>query len=117
MELMKRARNVSIDMILPSKELLREVLGLDFFPHIIRIELGYLIYTEANKINIYELMNKMKIWAYNQSTHTKGYVIKTVHYGFAVTCSVIGFEETFRRDNKTEFEAVTKACEWILNET
>jgi hypothetical protein len=100
----------------PSKELLSEVLGFvvtsiyvapnDKF---IEAQSEY----QDERINIYELMHMMKEWAKAKYESTDFNV-----YG-SWQCDITIFGEqdivlNFHAD--TEFEAVTKACEWILKE-
>ncbi len=107
-------------MILPSKELLSAVLDKEVIWR--DIENSDLNYTQDNRlyegdINIYELMHLMKEWIFIQ-----GYSIQTMRelsdIDFWYYClwseDIISKKES--SNNKTEFEAVTKACEWILKE-
>lgn len=105
-------------MLLPSKELLSEVLGVKRITDI-NLTDNYITYKYfafeydifEDKVNIYELMHKMKVWALS-----KGYRIDSAitdgRYGECVLSAGIGFSMCFEAD--TEFEAVTQACEFIL---
>ena len=116
-------------MILPSKELLSEVLGEDvknisiscgYSGNIVKYTIenyeteedGELIYIDlGTNINIYELMHLMKEWIIK--TARPNCVFSTFNstslngYG-----AVINDEKQFF--GRTEFEAVVKACEWLL---
>lgn len=74
-------------------------------------------------INIYELANKCKEWAVNQ-----GYIIIVEPYDYTEDNTFSGTYWWIRRKednygcpncgaNKSEPEAIFKACEWILKET
>jgi hypothetical protein len=100
-------------MILPSKELLSIILKkyiVEFIPYIdgefdpcLQIDTfdGVLL------LNIYELMHMMKEWAFEE-----GYIISSFK-----SLSVGGYIAIINGDNKfatkTEFEAMTKAAEWV----
>lgn len=71
--------------------------------------------TPTFSYNIYELANKCKEWANNQSSTNLGYAIKTVHYGNNVVGGFAGIEDSFIDDCKTEYELVFKLCQWILD--
>jgi len=102
-------------MVLSSKELLsavlgEEVVGLNFVDNRIEYVLDSLPSTTRH-INIYELMNIMKDFI------GKRYSC----FGTTKSSSVIGWflwidEEDIRFIAETEHEAVTKACEWILEQ-
>lgn len=105
-----------------SKELLSEVFGekrviLDHEVSINKTEIhyGHKDIDEDGFINIYELANKCKEWAYKQSSHSTGYAIKTVHYGDSVVGGFTGIEESYIDNCKTEYELVFKLCQWILD--
>jgi len=107
-------------MILPNKELLSAVLGEECIPLEIVVNTLYykVSYAENTllEINIYELIHKMKEWAYN----TYGLELQSgrccgVYYCWDETTGY----DTYMCDAseaKTEPEAVTKACEWILEQ-
>ena len=63
-----------------------------------------------NVVNIYELMHKCKKWAL-----TQGYDIASSSQGYAniTTLDSINQHGYFAQD--TEFEAVLKAAQWVLN--
>ncbi len=107
-----------------SKKLLSKVLDLDIYkcqfanPRVT----AYFESAEQKKpmfINIYELANKCKLWAFNQKfpycitsriiDDGKGMWEAETGYGFGVPSSV-----DFIADS--EPEAIFKACEWILKE-
>lgn len=73
------------------------------------------VFWNNHRINIYELADKCKKWAYKQSSHSTGYAIKTVHYGDSVVGGFIGIEESYIDNCKTECELVFKLCQWILD--
>ena len=114
-------------MIIPSKELLSEVLGIgiDYNGH---FELGILIYGEKgnywrSSINIYELAHRCKEWATTKNfcITSSTFIaeeddndlewIKNKNYAWAELSIV---DLIFRA--KTEPEAIFKACEWILQQ-
>ena len=106
-----------------SKELLSEVLGVKIsskygvigkdvkdnrFYYLLE---GYKhIHSDAQEINIHELAYKCKEWAWEQ-----GYVINS-HYAkddcYARANNMVEF--SIESKEKTEPEAVFKACQWIL---
>ena len=123
-----------------SKELLSEVLGIHTILMNPIIEpgnnIGYLVYGSQNtleevrrnhkQINIYEFASKSKEWAFS-----KGYTILTEYvkqngvfsyvvsnkqsienYGYLENVKVLNYIP----HNKTEYEAIIKACEWVLKE-
>ena len=110
-------------MELPSKELLTEVLGKNVKMVITDIKV---IHSQLNSSvknseiaisyddkwtyeNIYELMHLMKEWAFSNDYQLySGRLI-----GHKSICSVVNFDNSFA---ETEFEAVIKACEWILSQ-
>ena len=99
-------------MTLPSKELLSAVLGCEItYCHEINGELRYGIYTpigtDERTINIYELMHLMKEWALKQ-----GYLLYSVPTMCLIKTLSLEYIKEFS-DVDTEFESVTKACEWI----
>jgi len=100
-------------MTLPSEKLLSAVLGyeVDNIQGGRRILHYHIKNSSMDKINIYELMNIMKDFI------GKRYSC----FGTTKSSSVIGWflwidEEDIRFIAKTEFEAITKACEWILEQ-
>ena len=97
-----------------SKELIYEVLNIPK-ENIVDIYIDgkyLLIKKDNNRIeehNIYEFAFKCKEWAL-----TKGYFIySTNELSFIKTFSLETIE-TFSNGKDTEVEAITKACEWIL---
>ena len=116
-------------MNLPSKKLLSEVLGYNFEISCIELaefEAKLFIYKEGfglkDIINIYELMHLMKEWACDKSFMlTTWYSDEDEYTGREALCNIyepyMSFDEitkSFIAD--TEFEAVTKACEYILEQ-
>ena len=69
----------------------------------------YLSY--GKDINIYELMHLMKEWANNNS-----YLISSDVDGNCRSEYVYNNHPSESYNEDTEFEAVIKACEWILKE-
>jgi len=117
-------------MLLPSKELLFEVID-DLSPRVVEVIDIYQdnllsTYYDCGKgeptclgyeINIYELMHMMKEWA-----EKKGYILQSHIIGDSV-CKISKitnyspYIDTLEILNaNTEPEAVTKACEWILEQ-
>ena len=107
-----------------SKELLSQVLAVDIRKINGYILDGNLYYYKAfvkckSKINIYELANKCKEWAYSQ-----GYILfsKIRLSSSLASCyfDVMGkhdYEDSYHNDFRaeTESEAIFKACQWILD--
>ena len=118
-----------------SKELLSEVLEDEYNDRLVdwfQIEDNYLrTYYDCGRydyegrptglgieINIYELAQKCKEWAYKQ-----GYVILSGHsaYGIgAFFCSCKGwlsenYDKRIEINHNTEPEAIFQACQWILD--
>lgn len=108
------------EMVLPSKELLCE-LGFNVgYDSILNYNDTYLFIIDDGinvvcSVNIYELMHMMKVWAYDNykisviSYKHSFWVAKLIQQpsGEAVIFTMFTSEES-------EFEAVTKACNWIL---
>jgi hypothetical protein len=118
-------------MILPSKELLSEVLGVTQVTDL-KIRDNKLFYTSYNNpsisnwksINIYELQHRMKEWA-----SMYGYDLYSYRFNQEVSYAYLDIEMNgfYRIDEKwgfsgtlleefeaqTEHEAVTQACEWV----
>ncbi len=105
-------------MILPSEELLREIMkiGEDSIIDDLEVYKNNILYAVdgqyADDINIYELMHSMKVLALK-----KGYWIDS-NLGF-VSIGFLGVQEAKKKFNfyylkLNETELVTKACEWIL---
>ena len=116
--------------VLPSKELLSEVLNI----HIGLIELkpilennktdvAYLLKGSQNtaqevhrnhkRINIYELAHKCKEWA-----HKLGFMVQSYQYNTKARVDLLkscDIDEIFIEE--TEPEAIFKACEWIMEQT
>ncbi len=101
-------------MELPSKELFEEVTEITVENIHYGVYKGNVEYSEHGRINIYELMHMMKEWAYGQ-----GYSLISYRNTLQVCICDIrknGLGVFDHRAEDTEFEAVTKACEWILKE-
>jgi len=115
-------------MVLPSRELFSAVLGYEVKVTFINREIDYnkhlwykLRCGDTESINIYELMHMMKKWAV-----TKGYAIQSeapwneeyrngfIRQGIAELRTFTLIVDIFNAN--TEHEAVTKACEWILEQ-
>lgn len=93
-----------------SKQLINEVLGFDWVEHI-RIDENEIIMgtldEDMQDINIYELSYRCKDWAVE-----KGFYLKSwINDDYSGTCEILLFG---KYDANTEYEAVFKACEWIL---
>ena len=112
-------------MLLPSKELLSEVLRvnvkfIEFDIETIKRRIhGSVrdndIYYHDGKlkfINIYELAHKCKEWAYS-----KGYDIYSDYNGADVCNICSNYSIAPFHHNVTEKEAIFKACEWIMEKT
>lgn len=118
-------------MQLPSKELLSEVLGKDVCK-VKEIENNTLIYGCLvhdgwyDEINIHELANKCKEWAYRKGySLISGVFIVADDNGNAVfdyfnSCLINYIEKENRNQvlnnfkSDTEAESILKACEWII---
>jgi len=105
-------------MLLPSKELLSAVLGIEVEGGIERIVLNDNTLTFAysdedmwSDINIYELMHMMKEWAISK----KVYILSNISFIGGTAITLNGSEDNLFVAN-TELEAVTIACEWILEQ-
>ncbi len=118
--------------MLPSKELLSAVFGVKVYDY--GSYGNSMIEYSTNRgadlsryrtINIYELMHLMKEWAYDN-----GYAVIVYKSSDEYTVMVFEAERFYLNtdylnrivkfcttDTDTGFEAVTKACEWILKET
>lgn len=101
-----------------SKELLSEVLevkvlGFTYIPNdkdtISSNESIFVTLKDSHPcINIHELAHKCKEWAKN-----KGYYLKSwINDDDSGTCEILLFG---KHDAKTEYEAIFKACQWILD--
>ena len=106
-----------------NKKLLSEVLGEDITGF---EEEGNLIhYWDGVKgefgddyINIYELIHRMKEWAYNLQNNAMN--IQTYRTPTSFVCEAYSKDHPVRRFKtmaNIEIDAVTKCCEWILKET
>ncbi len=107
-----------------SKKLLSEVLGLIKITHMKTIENKVYISTYLGEpikwnhiYNIHELAHKCKIWAISN-----GYILFSSAYKEAGLCLIIEDSSSVTIDDatvsvkqKTEPEAIFKACEWILD--
>jgi len=117
-------------MVLPSKELLSAVLGEDVYEDIfyasddIRttfINGNNLVYSTSsakftgNNINIYELMHMMKEYIKSQNL-----MIIVYHHLDTVAVEIVQNQKSIYTSPGmsvyTEPEAVTKSCEWILEQ-
>jgi len=114
-------------MVLLSKELLSAVLNTDASQISLHKNMCEYYHDNGNifeGINIYELMHLMKEWAIKHN-----YRINSTTYYHKNSDIVVGNSNVEKRigkefysshsnqGNYSEFEAVTKACEWILKET
>ena len=121
-----------------SKELLGNVIGKEIKEFVIeKNELRYILENDTNSIpepyyiNIYELANKCKEWAFefrfdNKPTNNRYYRQRSGYedkfnvekqkrekLGYmTLTFGCLGHTKTFYAD--TEPEAIFKACQWIL---
>jgi len=117
--------NQSNEMVLPSKELLSEVVQypvvdvkeINFNCVYYDVDSSYsrMYGEEIRDINMYELTHLMKEWL-----RGKGYIV-TIYRHLDTTAISIAKEGCAgyispSMSVTTEFEAVTKACEWILKE-
>lgn len=109
-------------MILPTTELLSAVLGTPI-SHAQPENSGYLALFQNGEtacyktINIYELMHTMKEWAWNigYQLHTEmitSHITKKLAYRVSIEPTEY---HKFSKVGDTELEAVTEACQWILN--
>ena len=115
-------------MTLPSKELLSAVLNkkaywcdTDFFGNLL-VHLDQERYlSKYDTINIYELTHMMKEWAWGNGfilTSKKSYFGEwscRIHIKLESESFTPKVQDIIISDY--EFEAVTKACEWILSKT
>jgi len=102
-------------MVLPSKELLIAI-GLDVNIHTdLYYDGNFLIihnqYQEEVNVNIYELMHMMKELAISK----KVYILSNISFIGGTARTINGSEDNLFVAN-TELEAVTIACEWILEQ-
>ena len=106
-------------MILPSKELLSAIYGktvtrrdssINEISNELYFEVELIDDYEQHYVNIYELIHLMKEWILNKDLFFASNVGVCDIYDIHVNRI---FEE---RSCESEFEAVTKACEWILEE-
>jgi hypothetical protein len=106
-------------MILPSKELISEVLSKEVEEEERFIDSNSLTYVNSGiyeDINIYEFAFKCKELAFD-----KGFVLKsykkqgafsgTYHYAIDINDKICEWLAN------TEYEAIFKACEWIMEQT
>jgi len=123
-------KDIDMEMILPSKELLEKVLDVEIiYDHLLSIkenELKYYVekdgdFYECLEINIYELMHLMKDWAWGN-----GYILTSKKSFFGEwSCRIHKKLESESFTPKLidvvlsdfETDTVTKACEWVLKET
>ena len=107
------------EMILPSKELISEVLSKEVEEEERFIDSNSLTYVNSGiyeDINIYEFAFKCKEWAFD-----KGFVLKsykkqgafsgTYHYAIDINDKICEWLAN------TEYEAIFKACEYIMEQT
>ena len=77
-----------------------------------------------NCINIYELMHLMKVWAWCRYGAVVISAIASLHDSLSFTFATAKIHYLDKADPtvsepftaETEFEAVTQACEWLLNQ-
>ncbi len=106
-------------MILPSEELLKEIMkiGEDSMIDDVEVYKNNILYAVdgqyADDINIYELMKLMKQWALS-----KGFFILSMIDEFGGMALASTKKESAIHDEvaSEEAEAVFKICEWILKE-
>ena len=106
-------------MILPSKELLSEVLEFEVTSIYIAPNLKFIEAQSENRderVNIYELAHKCKEWAYDN-----GYYIDSGKHKSYCEAEIgdlwgepLGLRPEFK--TTTEPEAIFKACEYILKQ-
>ena len=108
-----------------SKELLSAVLGDDMYPK--EIENNLLLFKQVadapwsamRSINIYELMHLMKEWAYKYGHEMVSYHIQDSNEWRCLYAHIsidLNIDKRVGFYAETEFEAVTKACEYILEQ-
>ena len=108
-------------MTLPSKELWSAVIGKELPTHLKLFgtkDITAVSSGEMVSINAYELLHLMKKWL--RKTHDANIVIDyNCLYSESTVITTVWIKGLTPYEEKasTEFEAVTKACEWILNET
>ena len=108
-------------MTLPSKELLSAVLGKNILTvrqnrRDKQWSIIHIVYTEEDEehsrdINVYELMHLMKEWAFEQGVEVVTY--KRAYKTYRALPRGLKGIQTPEITEATEFEVVTKACEWI----
>lgn len=64
------------------------------------------------EINIYELAHRCKEWAFNEF----GYVLQSSYWGEDDNAVCIFAMHDLEFHGKTEYDAIFKACEWILKQ-
>lgn len=105
-----------------SAGLLSEVLGKNILGHQTVVDKDNEIFTiakeigECEYINIHELAHKCKEWA-----NKKGFILKSSTLEYFADCDIKtinnnDYEPNPYMTDKTESEAIFKACEWILKE-
>lgn len=124
-------------MMLPSKELLSEVFGkkvsyIDIlkedcdthntFKVIFQFDniyYGGISGIEDENINIYELANKCKVWAYTKKfiLNSEYYPLDNLQYSGGCLLADIRTSDTEYFNGKSESEAIFKACDYILKES
>lgn len=67
----------------------------------------------ADNINLYELMNKCKVWALS---YRRGYCIKSfIDFDGSWFANISGTIIKHSEKATTEYDAVFNACEWIID--
>ena len=105
-----------------SKELLSDVMGIHIYRRkkvaqtsVIRYEFDNMGERRDSFINIYELQNKCKEWAFNNKKEvTSGLTEATVFYQVFDTHYEVWRSVDKEFEAPTEPEAVFKCCQWIL---
>lgn len=99
-----------------SKELLSEVLNLNI-TYIERCNNSIIykisVYDREEEINIYELAHKCKEWVLKQGYRIIINYSKDIKVGIRILKSG---KYVYSNENKSEVEAIVKACEWMLKE-
>lgn len=111
-----------------SKELVSEVLGINYDSIDIRNNVLYITYNvkkyfdgNIKEINLYEFIHKnCKEWALREEYWlTSGVQNRNEIANYDGLCLIKDFDhelEDFMKTGNSECEAIIKACEWILNE-
>ena len=103
-------------MELPSKELFSAVTGVVIASNGMAYD-GYSFEHHAAKLNIYELANKCKEWAFKEGyTLSSGTNNLSTLNRYSSLCEPIGDSiEYIEEFAETEPEAIFAACQWILD--